>query len=800
MSLLIAPPTASPMPSARVSPLGRRVIPFLAVLLVPALLSASVGMAAAATLDVPANYPTIQAAVTAAAPGDTVVVADGTYSGAGNRDIDFGGKSLTVQSASGDPARTIIDCGGAASADGSSSHRGFYFHSGETGAVVSGLTVENGYESAASTVLNGQSGGGICVVNASPLIQNCAIKNCTVAVNTTNGGGGVYDYGGATKLVNCTISGNSGVGVSNGTGTLSHCVISDNLNGSGGGVFNYGEGTVTGCTITGNTAANSGGGVYNIGTLINCTISGNTSAATGGGSGGGGVYEDGGTLTSCTVSGNSASGLGGGVFIQGPGTLTNCLLVGNTAAAGGGVFSNTGTMTNCTVTGNTAQNWGGFYNNRYASGVTNCIFYGDTGGEIGSTIDLVFLDHCDVQGGYSGGRIAGDSAIIDADPLFVSAAGGDLHLQAGSPCIGAGTSNGLPTTDKDGKTRPSPPTIGAYEGAAGVAGGHTHLLWNNADGRVMLWSVALDGSFTLHGFGPYTDGAPQNKWSATAVATGANGRSHILWNNTDGRVMLWTVDDAGNFIYGGFGPYTDDSVGRDPSVNRWHATALSVGPDEIVHILWNNTDGRVMLWNVEPSFSFGNVDQPFNFTLAGYGPYTDTSVSSDPGNLWSATALSTGPDNVSHILWNNVDHRVMLWDVDSSFNLLAYTGYGPYTDGAPQNKWSVAGVSVGPDNVQHILWTNTDHRAMFWDVNPDFSFTLAGYGPYTDNAPQNLWSAAAVATGPDNLSHILWGNTDYRAMLWGVDNSFSFTVAGYGPYTDNAPGNPWSATAVSAGP
>ena len=65
---------------------------------------------------------------------------------------------------------------------------------------------------------------------------------------------------------------------------------------------------------------------------------------------------------------------------------------------------------------------------------------------------------------------------------------------------------------------------------------------------------------------------------------------------------------------------------------------------------------------------------------------------------------------------------------------------------------------------------------------------------------QNLWSAQAVATGPDGLSHILWANTDYRAMLWGVDNAFNFTVAGYGPYTDNAPGNLWSATAVSAGP
>ena len=314
---------------------------------------------------------------------------------------------------------------------------------------------------------------------------------------------------------------------------------------------------------------------------------------------------------------------------------------------------------------------------------------------------------------------------------------------------------------------------------------HTHLLWNNADGRVMLWSVAADGSFTFHGFGPYTDGAPQNKWSATAVATGADGVSHLLWNNTDGRVMLWTVDDAGSFTLAGYGPYTDNGAN-----NLWSATAVSVGPDNTVHLLWNNTDHRVMLWNVAPDFSF---------TLAGFGPYTDASVSGDPGNLWSAAALATGPDGKSRIAWNNADGRVMLWDVDSSFNF-TLAGYGPYTDGAPQNKWSVTGASVGPDNLTHLLWANTDRRAMLWDVDSAFGFSLAGYGPYTDNGPSNLWSAAGVVTGPDGLSHLLWGNTDNRAMVWGVDSAFNFTVAGFGPYTDDGPNNPWSVTAVSAGP
>lgn len=56
-------------------------------------------------------YKTIAKEIDKANNGDIVKVKAGTYSGDGNRNLRFYGKSITVKGVSG-PAATIIDCGG----------------------------------------------------------------------------------------------------------------------------------------------------------------------------------------------------------------------------------------------------------------------------------------------------------------------------------------------------------------------------------------------------------------------------------------------------------------------------------------------------------------------------------------------------------------------------------------------------------------------------------------------------------------------------------------------------------------
>src|SRR5262245_49522958 len=99
------------------------------------------GTASAATRQVPGDYATMQAAIDASANGDVIIVADGAYLGPGNRDLDFGGRAITLRSANG-AAHCMIDCAGSGFND---HHRAFNFHANETAAsLVQGFTIING--------------------------------------------------------------------------------------------------------------------------------------------------------------------------------------------------------------------------------------------------------------------------------------------------------------------------------------------------------------------------------------------------------------------------------------------------------------------------------------------------------------------------------------------------------------------------------------------------------------------------------------------------------------------------------
>jgi hypothetical protein len=345
---------------------------------------------AAIIIEVPsAPYPTIQAGIDAAASGDTVLIHPGTYTGDGNRDIDFNGKSITVRSENpSDPcvvAATIIDCDGTEAEP----HRGFNFSNNQDcNAVIDGLTIING-------CVNNSGGAIDCRNNqaSSLLISNCNINNNTVLFGRGSSGGGISVIDGIYLINNCMISNNTteqggggGISCEDSTLTISNSIISENIN---GGIRCVGSNlSVHNCKIHSNSQAEfpfSGATAINCGdsdvTITNSSISDNLS-------GGIGCYDSNTTILNCSISGNKGREGGGIHCTRGSSIISNCKISANTApdcisengGYGGGIHCDEGSsiISNCKINSNAGGEGGGIHCTRGSSVISNCKISGNT--------------------------------------------------------------------------------------------------------------------------------------------------------------------------------------------------------------------------------------------------------------------------------------------------------------------------------------------------------------------------------------------------------------------------------------
>jgi len=351
---------------------------------------------------------TIRSAIDAAAPNDTIIVADGTYTGPGNRDINFGGKIITLRSENG-PANCVIDCQGQINQE----HRAFYFNSGEGfDSVVDGFSIVNGYSS--------NFGGAIYCWGSSP-----TIKNCWFSHNTAEAGGALAcRRNSRTRIIDCLIADNTAV--------------------SGGGIAcqRTSPTIINGCMIINNQATNGGG--------IQCYDHSDAE------------------ISNSTIGGNTAQ-TGGGVICQNASdpTIRNTVLWGNQAQSGGGVgckYTSNPKINNCTFNANQADVLGGGIHSFEDSNplVSNGIFWNDyapLGAEMALSVfwpghtTSISVRYSDVKGGRTGVYLAPNCTVqwgwgnIDVDPEFAQQAywddnatptdpnddvlvGGDYHLRS----------------------------------------------------------------------------------------------------------------------------------------------------------------------------------------------------------------------------------------------------------------------------------------------------------------------------------------------------------------------------------
>jgi hypothetical protein len=219
----------------------------------------------AATLAVPSQHPTVQAAIDAATPGDEIVVSPGTYL----ETISIGGKDLTLRST--DPTdATVVE---ATILDASLSGSVITFEGTETAScLIAGFTIQNG---------SAVTGGGFLGNESRATIQHNRIRN-----NRANAGGGFHQC----------------------DGLIEHNEIFDNLAyGAGGGAFYRCDGKIYSNFIHDNEAdfdlPQAPFGVSHGGGFVQCNAS----------------------LVNNVITRNFSDGIGGGFYFCGGGMLHNTI-------------------------------------------------------------------------------------------------------------------------------------------------------------------------------------------------------------------------------------------------------------------------------------------------------------------------------------------------------------------------------------------------------------------------------------------------------------------------------------------
>jgi hypothetical protein len=468
--------------------------------------------------------PHLQTALGAAAPGDEIWVAAGTYVPGAAAD-----ESVTFQLRNGvalyggfdgherhrfqrdwTANETILsgDVGGDDEYGAGVWYVGWDIHTANSAhvvtgsgtdatAILDGFTVTAGHTGPAGTPAGSPAmyGSGLYNVAGSPTVRNCTFRRNLAAFAH---GGAIYNQDSSPSITACRFVQN-----------WVHL-------GSGAGIFNTGtsQPVIADCEFVENRARSGSGGMEGQGAgissvftppldIVRSTFERNAVEYLGGIElpRGGAVSHlgDGLTIRDCAFRDNTAAA-GGAVYTWGATLVVNSVFSGNTVQAVsisgvssggyGGAFATSSqagdvvTLADCTVAGNHSGEGAVYGLGTDPLHVRNSVLWGNT-----ATGQDLTLRQAQVKGNadFAHSCVAGlldpvpgedppdpldYPGCIQDDPTLADVAGGDLHLLPGSPCIDTGDNTLIPsgvTNDLDGADRiystsaPLTVDMGAYE-------------------------------------------------------------------------------------------------------------------------------------------------------------------------------------------------------------------------------------------------------------------------------------------------------------------------------------------------
>jgi hypothetical protein len=280
--------------------------------------------------------------------------------------------------------------------------------------------------------------------------------------------------------------------------------------------------------------------------------------------------------------------------------------------------------------------------------------------------------------------------------------------------------------------------------------GHSDILWQNVDGRPVVWLTHGNNNLITAadvGFNPGAD------WHEIGVGDfNGDNKSDILWQNKDGTVAEWFMN--------GISLSSGGSVAFNPG-SAWHAIGSGdFDGDGASDILWQNQDGTPAVW-----------------LMNGLNILSGANVGFNPGPAWHVIGAGDfNADGKSDILWQNKDGTIAEWLMNGT-SLVSGTSIA-FNPGAA---WHAIGTGdFNGDGKADILWQNADGTPAVWlmdglnilqganvGFNPGSSWHVVNAGDYNG----------------DGKSDILWQNDDGTAAVWLMNgtNLISGSNVGFDP-------------------
>jgi FG-GAP-like repeat len=273
--------------------------------------------------------------------------------------------------------------------------------------------------------------------------------------------------------------------------------------------------------------------------------------------------------------------------------------------------------------------------------------------------------------------------------------------------------------------------------------GKSDLLWRNTDGSVAIWS--MDGAGISAPSGMVRAQVP-NGWKITGTGDfNADGKADILWRHTDGTLAIWLMN----------GLTVIDERAYGPVNNSWKTVGTGdFNGDGSADVLWRNTDGSNAIW-----FMNG-----LTFVDGLHIRWAD--------NTWKIEGTADfNADGKTDILWRRNDGLMDIYIMDGA-NVVADNYYGPIGQ-----EWQIEGsTDFNADGIADILWRHVDGWVATWHMNATGNTVTIGTGQIIGQAANAYTIQGTGDYNGDRNGDIIWTNPAGN-YIWFLNGTSSNHVA-----------------------